>query len=283
MAGFVSNRNRSPATGLSDVNVMVLRQGPVNLSLTIPAPPSASHKQGVACMNVITLASRKGGAGKSTLTAQLAAQCHAAGKRTLIIDADPQGSLSLWHSLRRDGQPKLVTPERGLDRALAFAMIEGTDYVFIDTAPTMWVVVQEAIRVASMVLIPARPGFFDLAAVRETVKVSRARNRPYAVVINAAPVRRDDKDANLVTASRAYFEGLQIPVWAFQISQRAGFQSTLAAGASAAEIGPQTAAGTEIAKLWSAVERSIEAINAARFEPGAPANGDAKAMSERVA
>ena len=234
-------------------------------------------------MNVITLASRKGGAGKSTLTAQLAAQCHAAGKRTLIIDADPQGSLSLWHSLRRDGQPKLVTPERGLDRALAFAMIEGTDYVFIDTAPTMWVVVQEAIRVASMVLIPARPGFFDLAAVRETVKVSRARNRPYAVVINAAPVRRDDKDANLVTASRAYFEGLQIPVWSGQISQRAGFQSTLAAGASAAEIGPQTAAGMEIAKLWSAVERSIEAINAARFEPAAPANGDAKVMSGRVA
>jgi chromosome partitioning protein len=236
-------------------------------------------------MNVITLASRKGGAGKSTLTAQLAAQAHACGKRVTIIDADPQGSLSLWHSLRRDGQPKLVTPERGLDRALAFAMIEGTDYVFIDTAPTMWVVVQEAVRVATMVLIPARPGFFDLAAVRETVKVARERDRPYAVVINAAPVKRDDKESNLVAASRAYFEALQIPVWSGQISQRAGFQSTLAAGASAAEIGPMTAAGVEIAKLWSAVERSIEAINNARFEPGAPANGDAKVMGagERAA
>ena len=223
-------------------------------------------------MNVITLASRKGGAGKSTLTAQLAAQCQACGKRTLVIDADPQGSLSLWHSLRRDGALKLVTPERGLDRALAFAMIEGTDYVFIDTAPTMWVVVQEAIRVATLVLIPARPGFFDLAAVRETVKTARARNKPYAVVINAAPVKRDEKESGLVAQSRAYFEGLQIPVWSGQISQRAGFQSTLAAGASAAEIGPATAAGVEIAKLWSAVERSIEAINNARFEPGQPAN-----------
>ena len=174
--------------------------------------------------------------------------------------------------MRTDGLPKLVTPERGLDRALAFAMIEGTDYVFIDTAPTMWVVVQEAIRVATLVLIPARPGFFDLAAVRDTVKVARERDRPYAVVINAAPVKRDDKEANLVAASRAYFDGLQIPVWAGQISQRAGFQSTLAAGASAAEIGSATPAGVEIAKLWSAVERSIEAINNARFEPGQPAN-----------
>ena len=235
-------------------------------------------------MNVITLASRKGGAGKSTLTAQLAAQAHACGKRVTIIDADPQGSLSLWHSLRKDGLPKLVTPERGLDRALAFAMIEGTDYVFIDTAPTMWVVVQEAIRVATMVLIPARAGFFDLAAVRETVRVARERDRPYAVVINAAPVKRDDKEANLVAASRAYFDGLHIPVWSGQISQRAGFQSTLAAGASAAEIGPATAAGLEIAKLWSAVERSIEAINNACFEPGQPANeGGVMAAGERAA
>src|SRR5436189_194125 len=99
-------------------------------------------------MNVITLASRKGGAGKSTLTAQLAAQCHLSGKRTLIIDADPQGSLSLWHSLRKDGLPRLVTPERGVERAIAFAMIDEIEYVFIDTAPTMWVVVQEAINTA---------------------------------------------------------------------------------------------------------------------------------------
>src|SRR5690349_17871393 len=97
-------------------------------------------------MNVITLASRKGGAGKSTLTAQLAAQAQQQGKRVMVLDADPQGSLKLWHSLRPNTLPKLVTAERGIERPLAFAMIEGTDYVFIDTAPTMWVVVQEAIK-----------------------------------------------------------------------------------------------------------------------------------------
>jgi len=235
-------------------------------------------------MDVITLASRKGGAGKSTLTAQLAAQAQVAGKRVLVIDADPQGSLKLWHARRAGEGLKLVTPERGLERAIAFAMIEGFDTVFIDTAPTMWVVVQEAIRAATMVLIPARPGFFDLAAVRETVKVARERDRPYAVVINAAPVKRDEKEAGLVAASRAYFDGLQIPVWSGQISQRAGFQSTLAAGASAAEIGPATAAGLEIAKLWSAVERSIDAINKARFEPGQAANeGGVMGAGERAA
>jgi chromosome partitioning protein len=214
-------------------------------------------------MNVITLASRKGGAGKSTLTAHLAACAHAAGRRCLVLDADPQGSLTLWHSLRADGQPPLQSAARGIERALAFAMVEGFEWVFIDTAPTMWVVVQEAIRAATMVVIPARPGFFDLNAVRETVATARERDRPYAVVLNAAPAKRDDREARVLAHSRAFLDRHGIPVWSGQISQRAGFALTLAAGGSACEIEPQSAAAAEIAALWSAIERSVEAINAA--------------------
>jgi chromosome partitioning protein len=215
-------------------------------------------------MNVITMASRKGGAGKSTLTAQLAAFAHQAGHRCLIVDADPQGSLTLWHSLRADGQPPLRSGARGVDRAVALAMAEGYDWVFIDTAASMWVVAQEAIRAATFVLIPARPGFFDLNAVRETVATARERNKPYAVVLNAAPVKREDKEAPAVTQSRAFFDNLGIPVWSGQISQRAGYVFTLAAGASVCEVTPESLAAAEIARLWSAVERSVAAINQAR-------------------
>jgi cellulose biosynthesis protein BcsQ len=144
-------------------------------------------------MNVITLASRKGGAGKSTLTAHLAAYAQRAGHRCLIIDADPQGSLTLWHSLRTHGRLPLQSATRGIDRAIAFAATDAYEWVFVDTAPTMWVVVQEAIRVATLVIIPARPGFFDLASIHETIAAAREREKPFAVVINAAPPKRDDK------------------------------------------------------------------------------------------
>jgi len=215
-------------------------------------------------MNVITFASRKGGAGKSTLTAHLAAFAHRQGHRCLIIDADPQGSLTLWHSKRGDREPPLQTAAQGIDRLIASAIVEGRQWVFIDTAPTMWVVVQEAIRAATLVVIPARPGFFDVAAVRETVAIARDRNKPYAVVINAAPVKRDDKESPGVLQSRAELERLAIPVWSGQISQRAGYLATLAVGASAGEADPGSPAGKEIARLWSAIERSVEAINGVR-------------------
>jgi len=229
-------------------------------------------------MNIITLASRKGGAGKSTLTAHLAACAHAAGHRCLVIDADPQGSLTLWHSLRKDGQPPLQNAARGIDRALAFAAIEGFAWVFIDTAPTMWVVVQEAIRAATMVVIPARPGFFDLNAVRETVATARERNKPYCVVLNAAPAKRDEREARVLAQSRAFLDRHGIPVWSGQISQRAGFALTLAAGASACEIEPNSMAAAEIAGLWSAIERSVAAINEAHAAARtAPVEGQGQA------
>ena len=219
-------------------------------------------------MNVITLASRKGGSGKSTLTVHLAAFAHKLGRRTLILDADPQGSLTLWHSMRRGLEPRLENAGRGIERLLAHAMIDGVEWAFIDTAPTMWVVVEEAIRAATLVVIPARPGFFDLAAVVETVKIARKHNKPYAVVINAAPVKRDDKESPTVAASRAKLDQLGIPVWSGQISQRAGYMASLSAGLSAGEVSPDSAAGQEIARLWSAIERSVAAIRGAQAEAG---------------
>jgi chromosome partitioning protein len=219
-------------------------------------------------MNVITFASRKGGVGKSTLTAHVAAFAHLSRYRCLIIDADPQGSLTLWHSKRANGDLPLQSAARGIDRLVGSAQIAGIDWVFIDTAPTSWLVVQEAIRLATMVMIPVRPGFFDIAAVQETVKTCREQNQPYAVVINSAPVKREQKEAPAVALSRAEFDRLSIPVWSGQISQRAAYLAALAAGASVGEIDIDPNCTAEIAGLWSAIDRSVAAINAAWAVPG---------------
>jgi chromosome partitioning protein len=228
-------------------------------------------------MNVITVASRKGGAGKTTLCAHLAALVHAKGHRCLVIDADPQGSLTLCNKLREHDRLPLATAERGIDRALAMAMVGGTEFVFIDTAPTMWVVVQEAIRAATLVLIPARPGFLDLDSVRGTVKCARERNKPYAVVLNACPVKRDEREAPAVAQARAQLDAEGVPVFAGQISHRSAFMLTLAAGASASEVQGASLAAAELERLWAMVEKSLEAIDGAHSAAarGMRAHGEA--------
>ena len=153
-------------------------------------------------MNVIVFASRKGGSGKSTLAAHLAAQVHKATKPCLLIDADPQGSLTLWHKLRGTNEPAIKTAVNSVSGIIAQAKRDGIEWVFIDTPPNLSAVVDDSIKNATMVIIPARPGVFDVNAVQETIQTCRSMRKPYAVVINGAPAQRDGAESRIVAIAR---------------------------------------------------------------------------------
>ena len=88
-------------------------------------------------MNIITLASRKGGAGKSTLTAHLEAHANRPSRRCMLIDCDPQGSISLWHKLRGTAEPQLRNCARGgITEVVAQARADGVEWAFGDTPRT---------------------------------------------------------------------------------------------------------------------------------------------------
>ena len=52
---------------------------------------------------VITVAQQKGGTGKTTLAANIAAAL-AQSRRVALLDIDPQKSLGRWHGLRRTAE-----------------------------------------------------------------------------------------------------------------------------------------------------------------------------------
>ena len=172
-------------------------------------------------MNVIVFASRKGGSGKSTLAAHLAAHVHKATKPILLVDADPQGSLTLWHKLRGTNEPPIKTAVNSVSGIVAAAKRDGIEWVFIDTPPNLSAVVDDAIRNATMVIIPARPGVFDVNAVQETIQTCRSARKPYAVVINGAPAERDGVESRIVTIAREALAKFRAPVWSGQITNRA--------------------------------------------------------------
>ena len=60
-------------------------------------------------MRVLTMAARKGGAGKTTLATSLAVAAVQAGEVVVAIDLDPQGSLREW-SERREAQDIVFRP-----------------------------------------------------------------------------------------------------------------------------------------------------------------------------
>jgi chromosome partitioning protein len=214
-------------------------------------------------MNVVVFASRKGGSGKSTLAAQLAAQASKPSRRCRLVDADPQASLSLWHKLRPTSDLVLRNARSGLADVVKTAAVEGFQWAFIDTPPNVSAVVTEAICAATLVIVPARLAAFDLAPVKETIELARQLRKPYAVVINAAPARRDNSESPFVTESRELIAQLNVPVWSGQITNRADYVSALGRGVGVTELENRSQAALEIAQLWSAVRRSVKAIQGA--------------------
>lgn len=220
-------------------------------------------------MNTIVFASRKGGSGKSTLAAHLAAHAHKSAKPCLLIDADPQGSLTLWQKLRGTSEPPIRTASRSVSEIVASAKRDGFEWVFIDTPPNMSAVVEDAVRNATMAVIPARPGIFDVNAVQETILTCRSVRKPYAVIINGAPAMRDGVENRMVTAAREELAKFRAPVWNGQITNRADLILALSHGESAREYDAAGRAASEIGRLWSAIERSVKAIRGLTSANGA--------------
>jgi chromosome partitioning protein len=219
-------------------------------------------------MNVIVFASRKGGSGKSTLAAHLAAQIKST-KPCLLIDADPQGSLTLWHKLRGTNEPAIKTAVNSVGGILANAERDGIEWVLIDTPPNLSAVVGDAIKNATMAVIPARPGVFDVNAVQETISMCRSARKPYAVVLNGAPARRDDAESPIVTIAREALGKFRAPVWGGQITNRADLLMALGQGEGAREYYAEGRAAAEIGRLWAAIERSVKAIRGTASASGA--------------
>src|ERR1700722_7141128 len=88
-------------------------------------------------MRIIALASQKGGAGKTTIAAHLAVQAGRVGQGpAVLVDTDPQQSLSEWWRERKDDTPALATVKLPkLDANLAELRSYGTAVAIIDTPP----------------------------------------------------------------------------------------------------------------------------------------------------
>ena len=218
---------------------------------------------------IVALLNQKGGVGKTTLALHLAGEWARRGQRVTLIDADPQGSLTLWHKLRGTNEPAIKTAVNSVSGIIAQAKRDGIEWVFIDTPPNLSAVVDDSIKNATMVIIPARPGVFDVNAVQETIQTCRSMRKPYAVVINGAPAQRDGAESRIVAIAREALAKFRAPVWSGQITNRADLLMALGQGEGAREYYAEGRAAAEINRLWAAIERSIKAIRGTASASGA--------------
>lgn len=199
---------------------------------------------------IITIAQRKGGAGKTTLAAQLTVAWARCGARVAALDTDPQASLAAWVDLRRArlGKEAIGFEFAALPGWRATQWVEDrareADLVVIDNPPHAETEARIAVRAASLVVIPVQPSPLDLWATEATLKMAREERRPSLVVLNRVLPR-----SGLTDEIAADLMGAGVAISTTRIGNRIALTRAMALGLGVCEIAHTTPAAAEINAL----------------------------------
>jgi len=191
----------------------------------------------------IAVANQKGGTGKTTLTVNLAAGFQRRGK-TVLLDADPQGSARDW--VRIGGTESDLPPlhEVAADevRARIAQFAAASRFVLVDCPPHLQsVALGQVLGAVDLMLIPVQPSPLDLwasvdmAAAIKDARSGNPRLRAY-MVLN----QLDSRNALSRSMQQALAE-FDVPALANGLTRRAAFRSAALEGRSVYGLGSRGA------------------------------------------
>jgi chromosome partitioning protein len=199
--------------------------------------------------HVVTVAQQKGGAGKTTLVAQLGAALAGDGRQVAVVDIDPQASLTGWVRLREhraSGAP-----------ALRFSMVGGwrlgveidrlkreTDLVLVDSPPHAETDARVAVRAADIVLVPVQPSPLDIWASAATLELAKKEKRRALIVLNRVPPRGHTVDDALAALADLGAEALVA-----RLGNRQAYITSMSRGLGVVESEPRSTAAAEVRDL----------------------------------
>ena len=210
-------------------------------------------------MSVLVVAATKGGVGKTTLAAAIAAEGSRRGKQVAVIDIDPQSSLGQFVDARREFQGKddirliEVGDGKHLDRTLEAALQGHHDLLVIDTPPGSIERTALAVGVANLVLIPVRPSPIDVQSMDAIAELAREKGRDFVFVLNQTTPR-----SAMTEHARSYLSRLG-PVLDVEIGSRQNYSRAMLDGLTAGEISNSAPAEAEIVALYDAIEKRLRA------------------------
>lgn len=194
---------------------------------------------------ILCISSLKGGVGKTTLAAHIAVAAQRAGKGPVVLlDLDPQGSLSAWWT-ERQAEDVALADLAGKQIATACRELKaaGARLIIIDTPPATGSIVSDAIAAADLVLVPTRPSPHDLRAVGSTLDLVEGHGKRAVFVVNAATARAR------ITAEAAIALSQHGTVAPVQVHNRVDLASTMTDGRTVVECDPAGKSAGEIEKL----------------------------------
>ena len=160
-------------------------------------------------MPIFSLVHTKGGVAKTTSAVYLATAAARRGVDVVLVDADPQGSALEWAAdAAADPLPFPVVPA-----SRPLVVDTARELTIVDTPPGTAQVIQEAIDVADLVIVPTGVSPLDVRRVWPTLEITA--HRPTAVLLTGVDLR-----TRLAEEVHALLEGEGVPVIGTPILRR---------------------------------------------------------------
>ena len=163
-------------------------------------------------MPVIVIANPKGGAGKSTLSTNVAGYFASLGHAVMLGDADVQQSSRLWLSLRPDTVNRITTWEMQADLVLTAKPPRGTTHVVIDTPGGLdgWRF-KEVLSRADKIMVPIMPSIFDMYAAQTFLTKLREITFNTRTKVGVVGMRVDERTL-AANKLRQFMDTLDLPI-----------------------------------------------------------------------
>jgi chromosome partitioning protein len=197
---------------------------------------------------IISVAQQKGGAGKTTIAANLAVALSRAGYSVALLDTDPQGSLGRWFMTRMESRG-----EAGLEFSTSSAwgvtyecdkLKKLHDFVIIDTPPKVDSDLRPALREADVILVPVSASHVDLWATEGVLDMARRLGKRPVVVLN-----RTKSGTRLGAEVMQAATELEASLAESQLGHRVAYAETLGLGLGVQEAARRGPAAIEIERL----------------------------------
>jgi len=174
---------------------------------------------------ILTVAGLKGGTAKTSTATNLAAYWSSAGRRVLLIDADPNGSATKLHA-RGDGTLLADGSAVAPIQQAPMAMAKPWDLVVVDTAGGSRDEQRTYAEGSNYVLAPCQPAASSIEQVVDLAEILKGTDVAFGVVLTMCDTRRK-VDA---IKTRQILERLGLNVLATQITLLSAWPKAEAAG-----------------------------------------------------
>ena len=180
---------------------------------------------------IISLLQEKGGSGKTTISINVARAIKDRGYSVLLVDSDPQGSARDWHDANEGRMLDVI----GLDRPTIDKdikkFVDDYEYIFVDGAPHLSVMITKTILLSDVVLIPVQPSPYDVWASSSLVSLIKQRQELIdGKPLTAFVISRRIVNTNIGKEAYDVLKEYGLPILTAGTYQRVSYAETAAAG-----------------------------------------------------